>query len=403
MTSRSFRVDLRLLLVLFALALSAVFGVMATRPVLAQEVIQVAQAEQKRSLFDILFGRNKSAKEKAQEQNSNAKKSTSSRRSTSSPSITTVPQITMIEKSPDAQTLMVVGDSLAIDLAKALDRFYAKDTDLAILSKGVGSSGFVRDDYFDWQAAIEKFIAEEKFDLVVVAVGINDRQEIVAADGRHQPLTDPWKVEYDRRLNAFLGALVAAKKPVIWMELPPMSKSSYSKAMSQISSLHRLAAYANGAEFVDIYDRFVDAEGNYSSYGPDLNGNQVTMRKGDGIHLSSAGSDKAAFFVDKAVKLFYRGGQISVAVADLLAGTDVSELQRLPFQGIAQIRKIELAGEIIDLSEKPKTTGELVVAIGDRTPVIALDKLFDAPAGRADAFGVGLVQEETGNAAAQIE
>jgi hypothetical protein len=396
MMTRALPHKLTLFLVLAALIFGSVFADARLNAIGAQEIIQVAQAEKKRSLFDILFGRNKSAKEKAQETKrapTQSKKSTS-RRTTSSPSITTVPKIQMIEKSPDAQTLMVVGDSLAIDLAKGLDRFYAKDTDLAILSKGVGSSGFVRDDYFDWQAAIEKFIAEEDFDLVVVAIGINDRQQIRAADGRHEPLSDGWKAEYERRLNAFLGALSAANKPVIWLELPPMSKSSYSKAMSQISSLHRLAAYANGAEFVDIYDRFVDAESNYTSYGPDLNGNQVTMRKSDGIHFSTAGSDKVAFFVDKAVKLFYRGGQISVAVADMLEGSDLAALQRPPFQGIAQIRKIELAGEIIDLSLKPKASGELVVALETRQPVIELDKLFDAPRGRVDAFGVGIVEQE---------
>jgi hypothetical protein len=69
-------------------------------------------------------------------------------------------------------------------------------------------------------------------------------------------------------------------------------------------------------------------------------------------------------------------------------------LQRPPFQGIAQIRKIELAGEIIDLSLKPKASGELVVALETRQPVIELDKLFDAPRGRVDAFGVGIVEQE---------
>ncbi len=43
---------------------------------------------------------------------------------------------------------------------------------------GVGSSGFVRDDYYDWNAAIEKRIGEDDFDMVVVAIGTNDRQVI---------------------------------------------------------------------------------------------------------------------------------------------------------------------------------------------------------------------------------
>ena len=46
--------------------------------------------------------------------------------------------------------------------------------------------------------------------------------------------------------------LRAARKPVIWMGLPPMSRSQYSAAMGQISALHRLAAFSGGASRANI-------------------------------------------------------------------------------------------------------------------------------------------------------
>lgn len=382
--ARILRITLLFLLILAPLTLPTWGNV-----VFAQDRIEVAQAEKpkKRSLFDVLFGRNKSAKEKA----APPKKTTTKRKS--SPSITTVPVIKMIEKEPDAKVLLVVGDSLAIDLAKALDRFYAKETQLAIVSKGVGSSGFVRDDYFDWNAAIDDYLATLKFDLVVVAIGINDRQEIKSAEGRFEPLTDGWRVEYERRLNLFLRKLSDAKKPVVWMGLPPMSKTSYSKSMSQITSLHRMVAFANGADYVDIYERFANEEGGYTSYGPDLNGQNVLMRKSDGIHLSSAGSDKAAFFIDKMIQQYYRGGEISIAVVDPLVGTDAFDMLRPPFQGIAQIRKLELAGAVRELGEVRRSSGELVLATTPQQQPLPLEQMFVAPQGRADAFGVGEVAE----------
>ena len=49
-----------------------------------------------------------------------------------------------VEKSPTATRLAVFGDSLAIDFAKALDRFYAEDPNLVVVPMGVGDSGFVR-------------------------------------------------------------------------------------------------------------------------------------------------------------------------------------------------------------------------------------------------------------------
>lgn len=379
---------IRLLLVTFLLVLPLALPGISSAAVAEERLIVAQNSEpKKRSLFDILFGRNKPATPPK------STKSTSSTKRKSSPSITSVPSVKMIEKEPDAKTVLVVGDSLAIDLAKALDRFYASETQLAIVSKGVGSSGFVRDDYFDWNAAIDDYLTNQPFDLLVVAIGINDRQEIRAADGRHQPLTLGWRLEYEQRLNSFLSKVSEAQKPVVWMGLPPMRKTSYSKAMSQISSMHRLAAFANGAEYVDIYERFVDDDGNYSSYGPDLNGQNVLMRKSDGIHLSSAGSDKVAFFIDKVVKQFYRGGEISVAVVDPLAETDVYDMLRPPFQGIAQIRKLELAGAVRELGAKAKSQ-ELVLATKPEVMALPVDQLFAAPQGRADAFGVGEALEE---------
>jgi hypothetical protein len=152
-----------------------------------------------------------------------------------------------------------------------------------------------------------------------------------------------------------------------------------------------LAACSNGAEFVDIYERFTSEDGGYTSRGPDLNGQTVTMRKSDGIHFSSAGSDKLAFYINQAMKSFYRGGTVSVAVIDPLEGTDAQALQRLPLQGLGQIRLLE----VISLSASSPRAGELFEADGARglPSGFALTDLVTAPVGRVDAFGVGVDPE----------
>ena len=62
-----------------------------------------------------------------------------------------------MQKNEDATRLAVFGDSMAIDLSKALDRFYAEDPNLVVIDQGVSSSGFVRSDFFDWDKAISSF------------------------------------------------------------------------------------------------------------------------------------------------------------------------------------------------------------------------------------------------------
>ncbi|MCF4099587.1 SGNH/GDSL hydrolase family protein [Maritalea mediterranea] len=370
------------MVVLLALALPmASFNMPLTA--LAEERIEVAQnnSGDRRTLFDILFGRKK---EQPKPQQQPAPKR-------SSPSVAAPVKVNTIEKAPDATRLLVIGDSLSIDLAKGLDRFYAEDPQLKIIGAGVGSSGFVRDDYYDWNKAIGERIAADDFDMVVVAIGTNDRQVIRTGEGSFDPLTDGWRAAYRARLSEFHAQLKAANKPVVWLGLPPMRSGSYSSAMSQISSIHRLVAFEYGAEYVDIYERFVDEDGNYSAYGPDLNGQNAQMRKGDGIHFTARGNDKLAFFVDKSIKTFYRGGSVTIAVADPLENSDAAQLQRPPFQGLSQVRMLEVAGAVRPLGEKPRAdAGGLVMKSATTTPVVQLEQLMAAPIGRADAFGVGV-------------
>ncbi|MBU1175948.1 MAG: DUF459 domain-containing protein [Alphaproteobacteria bacterium] len=360
---------------ILALALDAV----VLPPAWAQDETRIVVAqEKKRTLWDLLFG-------------GEAETPKVEAPAASAPSVTTfAPPKPQVDKSETATRLAVLGDSLAVDLTNALERAHAEDPNIVVVNYSAESSGFVRDDYFDWNERIGELIDQNAFDIGVVIIGINDRQPI----GENKPLTDGWKSAYSERLKHFLAQMRAAGKPVIWVGLPPMSQSSYSAAMTQISSLHRLAAFSAGAEFVDIYERFVDENGDYSSYGPDLSGQVVQMRKSNGIHFTRAGADKLAFYVDQALKRFYRGGTVSLEVADVLAGTDAEHMMRPPFQGLGQMRLLELAGAVVPLTGAPPKAAELVEA-SLPAPGLGFDSnlLMMAPEGRADAFGVGVASE----------
>ena len=310
-------------------------------------------------------------------------------------SLPPVPEKPKIAKAPTATRLVVFGDSMAVDVAKALERYYAEDPNIAVINQGVGSSGFVRPDFFDWNKTAAEQVAANSFDIAVMIIGINDRQTLDVGDKSLKALTPEWNAAYQERIAAFVNAVRGANKPLIWIGLPPMSKFDYSNAMGQISGIQRLAVFGGGAEFVDIYDRFVGEDGKYSKSGPDLNGNRVSMRKDDGIHFSAAGADKVAFYLSQTIKTFYQGGGgVSVEIADALAGTDAGLMVRPPYQGLGQTRLLEVAGAVIPLSATPKRATDLVTAINAPVPVedtFDVMQMIDAPVGRADAFGVGKV------------
>ncbi|RUT34464.1 DUF459 domain-containing protein [Arsenicitalea aurantiaca] len=383
-------------------------------PIATRERIEVAQVQRRRTLMDMLFGpREEQQRPPVQEvrppvQQQQRRQQTQQRsapqqqqRRAPAPQAALPPPTPTVEKNEDATRLAVFGDSMASDLARALERAYAEDPNIVIIGQGVGSSGFVRDDFFNWPRTIGEQITADSFDLAVVMIGINDRQPISQNGQSLAPLSDEWVAAYQTRVSGFIEQLRRANKPVIWVGLPPMEGGGYGQAMAQISSIQRLASYAAGAEFVDIYERFLDEEGRFSAFGPDISGQRVRMRKDDNIHLSAAGADKVAFYLNQSIRLFYRGGGgISVDVADALEGTDAQSMLRPPYQGLGQIRLLEVAGAVISLTNTQRRAGDLISASAspprDAGTGFSLEDLVRAPEGRADAFGVGFVPDEEG-------
>ena len=378
----------RRVLIVLIVALFAV-GDMSASIVFAQDAQQQQQpVKKRRTLFDMLFGNN--------DQQDQPPPPPAVVKKPKKAALPTPPK-PAIAKSATATRLAVFGDSMATDVAAALDRFYADDPNIVIVNQSVGSSGFARPDYFDWDKTAVDQVTKNSFDMAVMIVGINDRQTIKGPEGSLKSLTPEWTALYQSRVAAFVQPIHSANKPLIWVGLPPMKSSDLSNALGQISATQRLAAFSGGAEFVDIYDRFVDENGDYSSYGPDLNGKQVQMRKSDGIHFTAAGADKLAYYLNQTIKLYYHGGgSVGITIADTLAGTDAGIMVRPPYQGLGQTRLLEVAGAVIPLSQQPKRATDLVTAAAAPSPDAAFDmkQMIEAPDGRVDAFGVGKQPEQ---------
>ncbi|HQZ14188.1 MAG TPA: SGNH family hydrolase, partial [Devosia sp.] len=348
------------------------------------ERIHVAQQRKRRTLMDLLFGDDSPPETEAPPVEQPVKRKPKPQAALPPPK----PEVT---KAEGATRLAVFGDSMAVDLTKALERMFAEDPNIVVIGQGVGSSGFVRPDFFDWDKTIGEQIAANSFDVAVVILGINDRQTMNYGGNSYKSLTVEWSAEYSARVSSFVTQLRNAGKPTIWVGLPPMEAPSYNKAIAGINELQKLAVFSAGAEFLDITERFLNEEGKYSAFGPDLNGNRVRMRKDDGIHFSAAGADKLAFFLNQTLKLYYRGGGVGIEVADALAGTDAQLMVRPPYQGLGQMTLLEVAGAVISLTHQQRRAMDLVTPGTASIAPVAFDmsQLIDAPAGRVDAFGVG--------------
>lgn len=204
--------------------------------------------------------------------------------------------------------VLVIGDTLAGQIAEGLDDSLGDRADVAVVNKAKADSGLVRTDFYDWpKAAGELLAADAKVMVGVVILGPNDRQVIREGDVTHEPLSERWLQLYKARIDAVAAAFGAKRIPLIWVGAPPMQNPRLSADLITLNDLFRKGAEAGGGQYVDLWGAYVDGENRYTATGPDVNGQIAKLRLGDGVHFTKAGARKAAHFVDVVIRRLLEG------------------------------------------------------------------------------------------------
>jgi hypothetical protein len=197
----------------------------------------------------------------------------------------------------------VLGDSLAEMLADGIKRQFEDRPDIAVVPQTKSSSGFVRLDYFDWNAAIAELLASgQKIDAVVIMIGANDRQPLTDGANTYEPRSDEWRNAYAARIDAALATLKQKGLRTFWVGLPPMKNERLTADVVWFNEIYRERVERAGATYIDIWDGFVDVDGVYTATGPDLNGRVTKLRATDGVHFSKAGAQLAAHYVERDLR-----------------------------------------------------------------------------------------------------
>ncbi|MER9522652.1 MULTISPECIES: DUF459 domain-containing protein [unclassified Mesorhizobium] len=300
------------------------------------------------------------------------------------------PSAPIVEKTPDARVILVIGDFMANGLAEGLETAFADNANVRIVERANGSSGFVRDDVYNWPEQVKSLVETEKPSVVVVMLGSNDRQQMRVNDVREQPRSENWTKEYERRTEALGKALAATKVPYLWVGMPAFKTPKMTSDMLAFNDIYHSAAEKNGGEFVDVWDGFVDENGAFVSTGPDINGQAVRLRSDDGINVSKAGKRKLAFYTEKPLaKILGLAAPGSVVTAAAPAGAPV-EAPSLPAAPIVVDRTVPMllndpaldgGTELLGAAAAPKANPDLP---GEK--LILEGKAPEASPGRADDF-----------------
>lgn len=228
----------------------------------------------------------------------------------------TEPKKEIPEKIEDARIILVIGDFLASGLAEGLVKAFEESPGVVVVDETNGSSGLVRDDYHDWNAAAPELIEQHKPYAVVIMVGGNDRQQMKVGLAKEDVRSQAWVEEYSKRANRLAETFNGAGIPIVWTGTVPYSSRKASSDILAFNDIYRNAAEAVQGQFVDVWDAFVDENGNFVTRGPDINGQITRLRSNDGINVSKAGKRLLAFYVEKPLR----------KVLGNAAATDIAEL-----------------------------------------------------------------------------
>ena len=340
--------------------------------------------------------------------------------------------------TPPSRTVVVIGDSMADWLGYGLDENYADQPEIGVERKIRGTSGLVRYDAkneaLDWPQAAKDALSNEKPNAIVVMLGLNDRLPLrekaptepkqngepakganqsatQASQGKagapadteapprtaaqtesRQPVqggsydfhTDQWAALYAERVDAMIAALKSKGVPVIWVGLPAIRGTKATSDISYLDELYRERAEKAGIVYVDIWDGFVDEDGDYAKQGPDFEGQTRRLRTADGVYFTKAGAVKLASYVDRELRRVMPSYVAPVA----LPGPETT-----PKSGSAGVRPDvgpvlpltaiggDKGGKLLGAADAPTQTTDPIAS-----KVLSRGETLAAPAGRADDF-----------------
>lgn len=355
---------------------------------------EAQQPERRRTLLDLLFGQRQPAyvppqdaqrprDGKVRKKNSGSVTTINTR----TPSTRTVATPPPPPKVENAKKVLVVGDFVASALGDGLKAAFEDSPGVVVESRANGSSGLVRDDFYDWPTQLPALVTELKPSVIVIQIGANDRQQLATPTGRLDFRTDPWFSAYGDRVAELATVAAGTRVPVIWVGLPAFRPQNMTADALRLNTIYRSSIEKVNGEFVDVWEGFVDQEGRFIVTGSDITGQPVRLRGNDGINFTGPGKRKLAFYVEKSVRRYL--GDMTSPDLVRLDGSNLPELVSLPpseSKAIVTTPPIDLFDPELDGADE-LLGGTLPPSSSFPTPrdqLVQNGRLPDPPVGRVD-------------------
>mgnify|MGYP001356538481 CR=1 FL=1 len=218
------------------------------------------------------------------------------------------PQPTQPHVSPSGETgrVLVIGDSQAQGLAGGLRWLYRSNRKVRILDHSKISTGLVSVTFYNWPEQVHKLAATEHADVAVVMFGANDRPPVRVHGAVDPTLLANFTKVYASRVGNIIATLQNAHIPVIWVGHPIVRDETFSADMAILNTIFQAQTTQKKAQFAPLWAAFAEDD-HFAAYGEGVDGVKVRLRADDGVHLTSAGYQKAAKILEPLIAQYQPG------------------------------------------------------------------------------------------------
>jgi uncharacterized protein len=268
---------------------------------------------------------------------------------------------------------------LASGTAAGLTATFEQSPGVVVIDAANGSSGLVRDDFYNWPSEIGTLITLQQPSIVVVMIGANDRQELLVSGKREEVRSPAWLADYRTRVRALANAVTNRNIPIVWVGQVPFRSSSMTADMLALNDIFRETTDTGkpGSAYVDVWEGFVDETGKFMERGPDVNGQNVALRSGQ-VNVTKAGYRKIAFYAESTLNKLL-GDSISPQIGTIGEGSLPPLSLGLP--GLeANLERMRP----IDLLDTTANAGDVLLGATVKPPLVKPLVIAPVPAGRID-------------------
>lgn len=193
----------------------------------------------------------------------------------------------------DPLRLWVGGDSLAGSLGPSLGTIAGATGVVQPYFDSRVSSGLSNPGFFDWPTQATDEMAKIDPEIVAFIIGANDWGAVSG---------DKWKADYTDKVDAMMKELIGSGRTVYWIGSPTLKDDKMDTAIVEVDAVAAEVAKRHPeVHYIDAYKLFSGTDGKFAFDLPDENGKVVTMRAGDGVHLTTDGADYLARTVYKLI------------------------------------------------------------------------------------------------------